>query len=112
MIIYQQPECVSDDNVFTVTDLLNVEHDFPQSPYVYFGNSEHSVICIVSPFNPAEQWCSGKAPDWSPPPFTGWYTGHYVLPPDDWQPVVTPEPAHVVFLLVAILLSALIRTLK
>jgi len=110
MMIYQQPECESSDNPFTISDLLNVQHDFPESPYVYFGNSEDTVICIVSPFNPADQWCSAKPPDWTPPEF--WCpTTHVVLPPpNNWQPpVVTPEPAYVVFMLAVLLLAVLAK---
>lgn len=110
-MIYQQPECVSNDNPFTISDLLNVEQDFPESPYVYFGNSDHSVICVVSPFNPADQWCSAKAPDWSPPPFTGFSSSHVSTPPPgNWQPpVVTPEPAYLGVMLAILFLAVLTK---
>jgi len=108
MSVFAEPVCTYLDNVFTTTDLLNVQHDFPESSDVYFGNPQQTVICVSSPFNPANQWCSPKAdttwtlPPWQGPPLVT-TVAHITTTPSDPpcnpDPAVTPEPAHVALML-------------
>lgn len=111
MSIYTFPIGAPQDVPFTDTDLLNVDHEFVTDG-AYFGNADQTILCVPSLLNPAIQWCAPKAELWIAPAYVAIPTVHQPAPcPTPRDPVTTPEPSLLWFLIGAALLAKFTRRL-